>query len=228
MTAPEVLAIVPARGGSKGLPRKNLALLAGRPLLAWTVDAARKARGINRCIVSSDDDKILDCARACGAETLRRSVTTAGDLASSESVVAEVLAALRHYAPDIVVLLQPTSPLRSAAQIDAGLVRLGGADAVIGVCRPRHHPMKALAIGADGFLTGLYDRTSPFRPRQELPEAWQPNGALYIVRRDAFERTGFFPERTLPFAMDERSSVDIDSADDLRLAELWLAAEAQR
>jgi CMP-N-acetylneuraminic acid synthetase len=220
------MAIIPARGGSKGLPRKNLHKLAGRPLLEYTVQAARAASCVARVIVSSDDPEILAVAASAGAEIHRRSAAAASDTATSEEAMREVLRDLEGSTPPLLALLQPTSPLRTAADIDAAAALLAetGADALISVCEPRHHPLKALRVDGRGFLAGLCDDHSPFLPRQNLPRALQPNGAIYLVRTALFLANGLLLQgKTIPYLMDDARSIDIDTAEDIRLAAALLA-----
>lgn len=225
MTASRMLAIVPARGNSRGLPRKNLYPLAGRPLIAYTLDAALGTRRPLQIVVSSDDAEILDYARINGVEARRRSAANATDAASSESVIAEVLATQTNPLPPSLVLLQPTSPLRRAADIDTAvdLFERSGADALISVVEPVHHPMKAFITDALGRLAPLFSTDAPFLPRQQLPRAWQPNGAIYIVRTACFlHNHRLLQDHTIAFVMPPERSLDIDTAFDIQLAETIL------
>jgi len=222
MTGP-VLAVIPARGGSRGIPRKNLVPLAGRPLLAWTIAAAREARGVDRVVVSSDDPEILAAARAHGAEPLRRPAALATDAARSEPVLRHAVDAACPGAGTLC-LLQPTSPLRTGAHVDGALSLLSEdreAEAVVSVFEPAHSPFKAFQLDGGGYLVGVVDGDAPFRPRQELPATFFPNGAIYAVRADAFRATGSLlgRGRALPYVMTRGDSLDIDDWDDLRRAE---------
>jgi CMP-N-acetylneuraminic acid synthetase len=228
----EILAIIPARGGSRGVPNKNIAPLAGKPLIAWTIEAALASRFITRVVVSSDSAPILSVARQYGAEVLTRPAGLASDTARSEPVVAHCLAALKAaagYVPEVVVLLQPTSPLRAARDIDAALELLddGIADSVISVSEPPHSPYKCLRETSDGFLQGLVDDEAPFKRRQDLPRALQPNGAIYAIRTVSFEGSGkLLTRRTRPYEMGAKESLDIDTGEDLVRAEQALKARA--
>ena len=222
------LAVIPARGGSKGLPRKNILSLGGRPLIAWTIRAARAARSIDRVIVSTDDDEIADISRAAQAEVpFRRPAELATDTATSVDVVRHVLGHCdaAGYQPATIVLLQPTSPLRTAGDIDAALALLDTTDAsaVVSVAPAHPHPFLCKTIGPDGTLTDLVELTVPPTRRQDLPEAYALNGAIYAIRTKAFlEYATFLPPYTVPFIMPAERSVDIDSEFDFRLAEFLL------
>jgi CMP-N-acetylneuraminic acid synthetase len=224
----EIWAIVPARGGSKGFPGKNLALLAGRPLIRHTIDAAFDAVGIDRVVVSSDDPAILACAAAAGAETLRRPAELAMDDTPTSPVIAHLLEQLAH--PDqlanlTLVLLQPTSPLRTAADIEGALAeyRRPVTDSVISVYEPQHSPLKSFVADAHGYIHGIVDERMPFMPRQSLPKAYYPNGALYVFNAASFLLNQAIPlGRCRPFVMPGERSIDIDTPADLQVAESWL------
>lgn len=144
----EILAIIPARGGSKGIPRKNLAILAGQPLIAYTIRAARNAKLLNRVVVSTEDEEIAGVAKSHGAEVILRPSELALDTTPTEPVLLDVLKTLESkegYVPDAVVLLQPTSPLRSESHIDEAIKKLYDteADAVVSVCEAQHHNLSA-------------------------------------------------------------------------------------
>lgn len=222
----DTIAIVTARGGSKGLPGKNLRQLGGRPLIAWSVDAGLGSARVTRVVVTSDDEAILACAEACGAVALRRPEALARDDTPSAPVVRHALEVLDANEA-VVLLLQPTSPLRTAQDVDAALAlrEAAGAEAVISVFEPEHSPWKAFYVAEDGGLRGMVDDSAPFRPRQSFPRAAMPNGAIYACGRDHFVRTGaLFAPRTVPYFMDAARSVDIDTAEDLARAHAWLAA----
>jgi CMP-N,N'-diacetyllegionaminic acid synthase len=221
------VALVPARGGSKGIPRKNLALVRGRSLLDYAIGAARDSGVVGRVVVSSDDPEILAAGERLGAVALKRPAEISGDTASSDSVIAHFIesagAALDPAQP--LVLLQPTSPLRTGAHI-AEAVRIwrsGDASAVVSVFEPEHHPAKAFRLDERGELRGLFGDDSPFTPRQALPRAWQPNGAIYVFSAAKFLRDGRIPRQGLaPLVMSEAESLDIDRAADLARAERHL------
>ena len=213
----DVLGLIPARGGSKGIPRKNLAPLAGKPLLAWTVDAARAAGELTRVVVSTDDDEI---AAAAGVEVLRRPPELAQDDAPMLDVVRH---AARELSPDVVVLLQPTSPLRRAEHVDA-CVRLlleSGADAVLSVVEVPHafRPDSLMDV-VDGRLVARGTAGT----RQEKPLVYARNGPAVLARRADRLGEGLYAGDVRPFVMDARDSLDVDDPYDLELAELLLRA----
>ncbi|HSV68519.1 MAG TPA: acylneuraminate cytidylyltransferase family protein [Methylibium sp.] len=215
-----VLALIPARGGSKGLPGKNIAPVAGRPLLAWTVDAARGSRHIDRTVLSSDDEDIIATAAGLGLEVpFRRRAELARDDTPSIDVVLDALDRLPGYG--IVVLLQPTSPRRTAADIDAALERMqaAGAPAVVSLRAAEDHPAWTFRLGADGRLLRYVDdaQLAAATRRQDLPPAWCLNGAVYAARVDWLRRTrSFVAEGTVGSEMPAERSLDIDTAEDLR------------
>lgn len=214
-----VLAVITARGGSKGVPGKNILPVGGKPLLAWTIDAALASRAIDRVILSSDDAAIIDAAQRHGCDVpFVREAALATDTASSVDVVLDALA--RVCGHDIVVLLQPTSPLRTAEDIDATLARLvaSGAPACVTVREAEDHPYWTFAQDAAGRLRRYAEPAGgvPSR-RQDLPPAWCLNGAVYAARIDWFlrERT-FLAPTTVAQPMPVSRSLDIDTPEDLQ------------
>ncbi len=224
-----VVAIIPARGGSKGLHRKNILPLAGRPLIAHSIDAARDCALIDRCLVSTEDDEIASVAQAFGADVMPRPATLAGDFVRTNEVVSDLLTTLdkRGERPDFVVLLQPTSPLRTATHVQACLEALfvarekGDVASSLSVCESEHHPYKDLIVSEDGSLVPLINEAALETPRQKLPKAYRQNGAIYVVGTDDFLTSQrFYLPPALPFVMSTEESIDIDSAFDLRVAEI--------
>jgi CMP-N,N'-diacetyllegionaminic acid synthase len=215
----KVLAIIPARGGSKGLKGKNIAPINGLPLIAYSIKAAKESKYVDLCLVSSDSQQILDIAKTYGSETLRRPDELASDTASSESAVTHVLSAYPGF--DLILLLQPTSPQRTSADIDAALELLiaSEATALLSVYEPKHTPYKCFKISSGGFLEGLIDSETPFMRRQDLPVALMPNGAIYIIFREEFLlKESLLSDKTIPYFMSEERSIDIDLIEDLAIA----------
>ena len=214
-----VLAIIPARGGSKGLPRKNLLEAGGLPLIAWTIAAAQNSEVIGRLILSSDDDEIMSTAKAFGCEVpFRRPVELSGDSASSIDVVLHALRELPRF--DYVVLLQPTSPLRTNVDIDAAfsLMMQKGAPSCVSVCEAQQTPYWMYRLDEHGVLFHLLPPPQGVVRRQDLPETYVLNGAIYIARCDwLLEHRSFIGEGTLAYKMPLERSIDIDTADDFEL-----------
>jgi CMP-N,N'-diacetyllegionaminic acid synthase len=226
-----ITAVITARGGSKRLPGKNLRMLGGIPLIAHTIRAAKGARGVATCAVTTDDDEIARVAQAEGAQIVRRPAALATDASSSADAVAHALDELERGGglTDLFVLLQPTSPLRSARHIEeaVALFSRGGCESLVSVTPAEHHPHKMLGLDKDGFLVPLNDDGAPESPQQLLPPAFRPNGAIYLLGVDTFRRTqAFIVPRAMPYIMDGESSIDIDSALDFELAEAVLARRA--
>ncbi|MDD3118284.1 MAG: acylneuraminate cytidylyltransferase family protein [Victivallales bacterium] len=231
--ASKVMALITARGGSVGLKNKNILPLAGKPVLAWTVTAARAATLVDRVVVSTDSDAIAAVARTWGAEVpFMRPEELATSTASHNSVImhaVDTMAREENYHPDYLLLLQPTSPLRTAADIDAAirLARESDCDGVVSVCAVHNHPLLMNRIDADGFLTGyLPDRPLPGSEavrRQNLPPAYADNGAIYLVRTAKLRQYGSLRvPRTRAYIMPEQCSFQIDSQWELELIEYLL------
>lgn len=225
----EVLAVVPARGGSKGIPRKNVTDFGGRPLIGWSIDAAHDARRVTRVIVSTDDDEIAAVARECGADIpFMRPAELAGDLVPDLPVFEHALEWLRAdegYVPDLVVQLRPTSPLRPAGLIDDAIERLVGrpdADSLRAVCEPLNNPFKMWRI-EDGVLVPLVDsgiHEQYNQPRQELPTVYWQIGTIDVIRTATITEQHSMSGRTiLPMVVDQALAADIDDPRSLRHAE---------
>ncbi|MDD2991793.1 MAG: acylneuraminate cytidylyltransferase family protein [Zoogloea sp.] len=212
----KVLAIIPARGGSKGLPRKNILPLGGRPLIAWSIEAALGASCIHRVVLSSDDDEIIEVAKAHGCEApFKRPDTLATDEASSMDVVLHALSQLPDH--DVVVLLQPTSPLRTSADIDSAfeLMMRSGAPSCVSVCPASESPFWMYSLSAQQQMHRLIKPEVDATRRQELPTAYSLNGALYIARTDwLLQHRSFIGEDSVAYVMPRSRSIDIDIEDD--------------
>jgi len=232
----KILAIIPARGGSKGIPRKNIRTLAGKPLVAWTIEAARSAASLDRVVVSTEDKEIADVARAFGAEIpFLRPQELAGDDTPTLAVLQHTIAHLRNregYRPDAVMTLQPTSPLRTASHIDAAATLFSSdpaADSLVSCVEVPHifHPRSVMKRSPDGYLAPYLDETQPFR-RQDKEVVFARNGAaIYITRTACLDRF-VFGGKLICFPMDEISSVDIDTEADLAHAAVLLKAPMQQ
>jgi CMP-N-acetylneuraminic acid synthetase len=218
-----VLAVIPARRGSKGLPLKNLRLLGGVPLIVHSIRSARAAALVNTVVVSTEDDEIAVVASAHGATVIKRPDVLASDTAQNNAVVRHVLES-RGTADRILVLLQPTSPLRTAGQIDACVqpVLDGRALSAMTVTPVEHHPGKAVVI-ADGLIEPFTNDVDMEARRQTMREVYRQNGAVYAVGVDDFLREDRLYLRPCHavIALPE-DSIDIDTDIDLALAELML------
>ncbi|WP_299022966.1 acylneuraminate cytidylyltransferase family protein [uncultured Tepidimonas sp.] len=225
-----VLALIPARGGSKGVPGKNIKEVAGKPLIAWTIEAARQARCIDRVVVSSEDAAILQVARAWGAETpYERPAELARDETPSIDVVLHALQQLPGVA--WMVLLQPTSPLRAAEDIDAAfaLCQAKGAPACVSVTEAGTLPWWMFHLSADARLRAFLPQQDRPQRRQDAPPLYALNGAVYIARADWLRRTrSFLTDETLAYVMPPERSVDIDTPLDLAVAACLLRERLPR
>ncbi len=224
----EILSIIPARGGSKGIPKKNMALLCGQPLIKYTFDAAKKSRLITRSILSTDDGDFARYGRENGIEVSMRPEELAGDRTPMKDVINYHLDALKKngYIPDIFILLQPTSPLRTERHIDEalqGLIDDSEADATVSVVEVPHEylPMKLMELKEDGSLKFFRSDGEKYTTRQELPHLYARNGAaVYAVYTESYRKTGsLYGTRCIPYLMKPEESVDIDTSFDLFLAE---------
>ena len=216
-----MVALIPARGASKGIPRKNLAVLGGRPLLAWTVHAARESRLVARTLVSTDDDEIAEAARSLGAEVLERPEELAGDDTPMRDVIAHALE--EQAGIDVLVLLQPTSPLRGAQHVDEAVELLleSGADSVVSVVEVphRYRPGSLMALDGDRLVT-VGD--PGYATRREKPLVYARNGPALLVLRPDRIGGDLYGGDCRPYVMEPRHSVDVDEPFDLELAELLL------
>lgn len=226
--APAVLAVITARGGSKGLPGKNIRPLGGKPLIAWSIEAALGARCIDRVIVSTDAPEIAEAARAAGAEVpFLRPADLATDTATSVDVVVHALSQCP--GSEFFVLMQPTSPLRTAGDLDEGFARMQetGADGCVSVSEATESPWLMYGTGGPGWLEPILPPRPGGMRRQDLPPVYLLNGAFYFMRTEVFLRERrFLPKRCLGHVMPIERAVDIDTLDDFRQAEAAVAKPA--
>jgi CMP-N-acetylneuraminic acid synthetase len=221
------LGLIPAKGGSTRFPQKNIARLGGRTLLEWTAAAARESGLIDRLVLSTEDDAVIAAARAAGIEApFRRPEQLARDPAGIVEVALHALdeldAAGLHY--DTLVILPPTSPLRSADDIRAAhelFVRHRRAF-VMSVSEFGHTPFAAMKIAADGTLQPHFPEYLG-RKSQEMPRAYRPNGAVHVLDVARFRQArSYFAQPLIPYVMPAERSVDVDTRADLALAEAML------
>ena len=221
-----VLAVITARGGSKGFPGKNIRLLAGLPLIGWTIQSALASRYIDRTILSSDDPQIIATANSLGCEApFVRSSDLASDTATSIDVVLDALDRVPGY--DIVVLLQPTSPLRTVEDIDGTIALLESASAAVSVTEAPTHPWFIHRPDPHGYLRPYVEETGASTRRQDLPPALMINGAVYAAEATWLktERTFIRTGQTRFLTMSPERSLDIDTLADFQKAEDFCASQ---
>lgn len=220
----KILGLIPARGGSKGIPKKNIIDLGGRPLISYTIDAALFSEKIDKVVVSSDDDKILSISKKCGAQTINRPDELSGDKTPIDKVISHSLDALEkieNFVPDLVVLLQPTSPLRTSQTINLAVElfvsKIDQYDSLI----PLHKLVSKVGEVRDGMYVPLWHK--PGLQRQELNSLYIECGTIFIFKPDLIRAGKFHGERILPFIVDNvEETLDIDTYNDLKLANCYL------
>ena len=225
----DIVAIVPARGGSKRLPRKNVLELAGKPLIQWTLDAAKSSGVIDLVAVTSDDTEVLEVAgRNEGVRLIQRPESLASDTATSVDAVLHALRVLEEQGVTCkrVMLLQPTSPLRRPEDIRAAVDRMDstGAASVVSVCQMEHSPLWANILPESGSMDDFFNPEMKGTRSQDLPVYYRLNGAIYIVEVDRFlQSEEFTPAPCYSLVMNPVSSIDIDEEYDFELAKLHIS-----
>ena len=219
MQTKNIVAIITARGGSKGLPRKNVLDLNGKPLIAHTIDAALESKIFSKVIVTTDDKEIKEVSLKYGAEVIDRPENLATDNASSLDVIEHTLIELYSRGENYshFILLQPTSPLRKASHIIEAWEKYiqDSASSLVSVTETEHTPFKML-IEKDGMVQPLTQWSDLTKPRQTLPKAYLPNGAIYISKADKFlKQKNLFLSPLVLYKMTRRESIDIDTIEDL-------------
>ncbi len=221
-----VVAVIPARGGSKGIPKKNIKLLAGKPLIAYNIEAAKSAKTVQRVIVSTDDPEIELVAHQSGAEVIRRPDDISGDLASSESALLHVLESLRTsegYVPDLLVFLQCTSPFTAAEDIDGTVHALidTGAQTALAVTEFHYFVWKSQS---DGDMVGINHNKSLRLMRQQREKQYLETGAVYVMEVPGFlaHKHRFFG-KTAKHVISPERVLEIDEPEDFRIAEARFA-----
>ncbi|GEA61977.1 acylneuraminate cytidylyltransferase family protein [Vibrio comitans] len=218
------VALITARGGSKGLIRKNVKILNGMPLIGWTIKAAQECTEIDRIFVSTEDQEIAMLSSELGAEIIDRPPELSEDHSTSQEVVKHAIGWLEEHQIEYsnIVLLQPTSPMRTGKHITEaiGIMETKNAEFVISVFEPKYSPTKSYVEKPDGSITGILHSDAPYMRRQDLPRSFQPNGAIYIFSASQFKVFDHFPKTgVFPFLMSEYDSIDIDSIDDFKVVE---------
>ncbi|MEQ1789548.1 MAG: acylneuraminate cytidylyltransferase family protein [Rickettsiales bacterium] len=225
----EIIALLTARGGSKGLVGKNMKALLDKPLIGWTIEAAKNCKNINRIILSTDDEKTADYARNTGCEVpFMRPAEFATDNASHIDVVLHFLEFMQKNEvklPKALFVLQPTSPLRNTEDLEAAIAiyKDKSCDAVISVCEPPHHPLLSKKIDENGIMHDMFELPSAHPRRQDLPISYAPNGALFLLDVKAFlKQHKFYMKKTGAYIMPASRSVDIDTQFDFDMAEFLM------
>ena len=220
-----IIALIPARGGSKGIPRKNIKLFSGKPLIAYTIEEVKRSKYVDRIFVSTEDEEIVKISNAYNAEVIKRPVEYAQDSSNSSEVIKHALSWLEkeeRYSPEIILFLQPTSPLRTTEDINEALELYlnNDCESVVSVYKSQESPYWNLTI-KNHFIEPLFgwDNFKEKR-RQDLPITYSLNGAIYITSKSKFLENGsFFNEKTLPYIMPMERSIDIDNDSDFKFAE---------
>lgn len=218
------LAIVPARGGSKRLPKKNVLKLDGKPLISYSIEAGIESKYIDKLVVTSDSTEILDISRFCGATTIKRPDELASDTASSFDAIEHAILNCDKY--DYIILLQPTSPLRRTRHIDEAIELLLSkkGDAVISVCETDHNPLWSNTLDDSLSMQNFLQDEVLNKRSQDLETHYRLNGAIYICQvNKLLEQKSFFLNKNIyAYKMDRESSIDIDTELDYKIAELLM------
>jgi len=227
-----ILAIIPARGGSRGIPRKNVRLLCGKPLIAYTIEVALSSKLVNRVVVSTEDKEIADISKEHGAEVISRPPELAQDDTPSLPVFQHAIKHMEEmedYRPEIIVVLQPTSPLRIAEDIDRAIEEFLEAkyDSVVSVCEVEHPPQWMYTLAGER-LKPLIKGGKKVVQRQDASKVYRLNGAVYVYSRDTAMKENRVPGRdTKAYIMPLERSIDIDTELDFKLAELLMSERKQ-
>ena len=219
------LSIIPARGGSKRLPRKNVLDLCGKPLITWTIEAGLRSKYLDEVVVSSDDREILGIANNMKVRSIERPPQLASDTSSTFDAVKHTIDNIESY--DYIVLLQPTSPLRNGAHIDKAIELLArkDADAVISVCDMNHNPSWSNTLDESLSMKGFINKNFINKRSQDIEKYYKLNGAIYICETKKLleEKSFFLKDNIFAFIMSPKSSVDIDRKEDFEFANLYLS-----
>jgi len=222
------MSVIPARVGSKGLPGKNIRPFGGKPLITWSIEQAKSSKYIDEVIVSTDDQEIARIGKDFGGEVpFLRPLALAGDDVPTIDVVIHLLQETekaKGNLPELVVLLQPTSPLRIVADIDNCIEKLVSekrANAIVSITEVKEHPCWMKTLTKEGFISNFSGDGSKYHRRQDAPSVYKPNGAIYVCRTAALlGNRSFYPDNSLGYVMPAERSVDIDDIVDFELAQL--------
>lgn len=220
-----ILAVILARGGSKRLPRKNVIPLCKKPLISWSIEAALKSKYIDKLVVSSDDDEILNISDDLKVTSLKRPSELATDQSTSYDALLHVLKNFTGY--EYIVLLQPTSPLRDENHINQAieLVNKKNAEAVVSVCQQRHNLIKPLLIDESLLINNFIEKDDELNKNSNMKNFYKLNGAIYICKVEQFlkEKSFLIKNKTFAYIMSEECSIDIDEQTDFELASLYMS-----
>lgn len=222
------LAVITARSGSKGLPDKNIRLFNGKPLLAYSIDAAEKSGMFEEIFVSTDSKEYAEIAKQFGASVpFLRSEEMSGDAVSSWDVIREAISNYRKMGKefDTIALLQPTSPLRTAQDIVSGYQKMtdNAADAIVSVCEVDHSPLWCNTLPENFSMNGFIAEDIKTIPRQKLPTYYRINGALYILRKEILDNIiNLYTDKCYAYVMPKERSIDIDDQFDFEIAEFCM------
>jgi len=229
-----VFALIPARGGSKGVPRKNLSTVGGETLVQRAIKIAKSSKGVDEIYLSSDDEDILNIGRDLKVNVLKRPPEFASDEATAVQVVHHFLIELpktKFFTDAYIVYLQPTSPLRTAKHLEDAFALMQNRQRhfLVSVSEMEKSPFKSFLVGEDGLLQSLFEEEMSNLRRQDLPTVFIPNGAIYVFRvSDFLDRKGFPSNGGLPFIMSSQESIDVDSEEDLKKANQTLGEQYGR
>jgi len=221
------LAVIPARGGSKRLPRKNVLTLNGKPLIVWSIEAGLQSKYIDKVVVTSDDEEILEISKKFRAEIIKRPDELASDTATTFDAIKHTVDNLKKY--DYVVLLQPTSPLRNEKHVDEAieLLETKKSDAIVSVCEMEHSPLWANILPNNKSMDNFMRDDIREKRSQDLDKYYRLNGAIYICKVDRLlqEKSIFIKNDIYAYEMGEDVSVDIDKRIDFDWAEFLMSRE---
>ncbi|TFH42200.1 MAG: acylneuraminate cytidylyltransferase family protein [ANME-2 cluster archaeon] len=221
----KIHAIIPARGGSKGIAGKNIKPLNGKPLICHTIEETLKSKYIDRAFVSTDDLSIAKTSKNCGAEIIERPDELARDESPTIDAIFHAIDTIKDASEhDVIILLQPTSPLRNFVDIDTALETFmkNDCDSLISMCKVEHSPYWCFKYDDEKLKPLFGDEYLKMR-RQDLPCIYRPNGAIYITAvKSLYKNNGFYCDKIVPYIMPPERSIDIDDEIDFRLAELLI------
>lgn len=218
------LAIIPARGGSKRVPRKNILQIAGEPLIGWSIKSGLNSKYIDKVIVTSDDEEILTVSKQYGVDTIKRPIELSNDSATTFSALKHTIDNVNSY--DYIILLQPTSPLRTSEHIDEAItkIELHSADAIISVSEMEHSPLWGNTLPDNMSMNNFLSEEVKNLRSQDLKKYYRLNGAIFICKTNRLlkEESFFIKDNIFAYIMDRKSAIDIDEFIDFEIAELYL------